>query len=482
MSNTSKSVEIWESAPVDFEVSESYESEVDGKYILAKIVGPSFFPETVSRNNVHYPLEAWENAISNETFQARLRDRLVFGTIGHDIELKDDEIREGKISHIVSRVWIDDDGIGKAEYLILNTGPGATLNTLLRAGSKLRVSTKAEGQFTRGPNGGKSVAPSSFALDRIDFVIDPGYRDALPILIESLNSENSPHEVKEMADLSVTTILESNLAEARQTTTSLRENLATVQESLSAANVEKARLESTLEGYRSFGTVAALQESMSELDQYRNIGTVHELHESLDAADKALTDLTSTLSETSDELEQVRNLATQNDDYDELGSPSEVRDALEAAENIIDELKAYRELGTVEELTALLDRAQEMTESLEQQELEALAAKYNVGLDVVKSLCDKCETVEEAEQLLMAIKGDKPEDAPAAPAQEECAVREDDDDGEGEELERAPVAESMTSRLLNRSHKFASTRKITESKKLDSSAPLSARLMGGKQR
>ena len=184
-------VEIWESTENnDFDIKDDT-SEVDGKYILARVQGPAFFPGTTSKNKVFYPVEAWESALEDPALLNKLQSRLVFGTIGHDTDLGDNEIREGKLSHIVTKVWIDESGTGRAEYLILNTPPGQILNTLLRAKSKIRVSTKAAGFYESGTSrdGTRKVIPSSFKLERIDFVIEPGYTQALPELLESLNND-----------------------------------------------------------------------------------------------------------------------------------------------------------------------------------------------------------------------------------------------------------------------------------------------------
>jgi hypothetical protein len=137
---------IWESKEGDFKVIErDGESEVDGVHILARIEGPAFFPETVSEgNNVYYPQEAWENAIADPSLKTKLADRLVYGTIGHNIDLDDDAIREGKFSHVTTRVWINEENVGRAEYLVYNTDPGRTLNMLLRTKSKLRVKPMAD--------------------------------------------------------------------------------------------------------------------------------------------------------------------------------------------------------------------------------------------------------------------------------------------------------------------------------------------------
>lgn len=479
MTNLTKSTEIWESVdPVSFTIQESA-SEVDGKYILAKVIGPAFFPNTTSRNKVHYPSEAWENAISNDDFLAKLEDRLVFGTIGHESELDDNDIRDGKFSHIVTKVWIDEsDGIGKAEYLILNTEPGKVLNTLLRIGSRLRVSTKAEGYFesSRNRDGSKSIVPDKFILERIDFVRDPGYVNALPSLVESLNPEIS--EEPDMSD-QLAQVQESRINELKVTAEKHEKAASEAANQLAQVRENHARASAILEGYTGFGTPSAVQESFAELAQYRDIGTVQQIHEALDKGSEVLDNLSTSLEQTKEDLEAATSKSSQNSEYDDLGQPSEVRDALEAAQAALAELEQYRALGSLEELQSVIDRASEMTEALEEQELQNLANKYSVSIDIVKSLCDKCDTVEEAEGILTAIKGSAP---PAAPVTEEDdnTPESDDELGDDQDDEKKPtvVGESMSSRLLQRSHKFASRiQEATANKSTNKPTSLAGRLM-----
>jgi len=404
--------DIWESLPSVFEIEEDNISEVDGIHILARVVGPAFFPNTTSKNRVHYPIEAWENAISDPRFLSRLNSRLVFGTIGHNIELTDDAIREGKFSHIVTKTWIDDDNIGKAEYLILNTPPGRTLNTLLRAKCKLRVSTKAGGLYESTSSGGvRTVKPDSFMLERIDFVIDPGYIEALPQLIESLH-ENSSSLSLDKGKLMNTEnnnkpveILESLLVNMQGKATLTEEQLKNLNESLTNIKVEQARTSAILENYQAIGTVTAIHEQFAELEQYRLIGSVQEIHEAFDKGEETVRDLTATVDTIGTQIADLKKPVDEDDsDYTELGSPQEVKDALSQALEIADELQAYRDLGSVDELKEVITNAEAMTSTLESKEKESICAKYSVDCGILDSLLSKGMTLEEVDDMLAKIK------------------------------------------------------------------------------
>lgn len=159
--------------------------DVDGESVIAKIRGPAFFPDTVSRNKVEYSRELWEIAINRPDFRKELEARRIYGTFGHNLPIDDEALRNGLISHIVKDVWIDPvTGVGMAEYLVLNTDPGRTLKVLYGAKSRLRVSTRASGKFLqrRNPKGNQVPNPKIFFLRGIDFVHDPGYLEAEPSL------------------------------------------------------------------------------------------------------------------------------------------------------------------------------------------------------------------------------------------------------------------------------------------------------------
>lgn len=238
--------EVWESAGAYNAVADA--PEVDGVNILAKVAGPAFFPDEVSGNKVEYPQAIWDTVLKDPKVLSALNDRTMFGTIGHDVVMDDNAMRQGLASHITTKMWQDEEtNQGMAEYLILNTPVGRVLNTVLRAGAKLRVSTKANGAF--GPTKANGVKPLiAYFFERIDFVLTPGFTQALPAVMESLNeeeqevlnkiivsaSENEPdqQEAKPMDEKAIT-ILEGQVDDLKQQLAQKNEELASTQGQLS---------------------------------------------------------------------------------------------------------------------------------------------------------------------------------------------------------------------------------------------------------
>ena len=458
-------------------LSESAEtSEVDGKYILARASGPAFFPNTTSRNNVFYPKEAWENAIADEEFQHRLKNRLVFGTIGHDPEITDNEVRKGEFSHIVTKVWIGEDDIGYAEYLVLNTEPGRILNTLLRAGVGISVSTKGYGTtIETSDKDAEMVDPDNFSFDRIDFVIDPGYLQAKPELKESKNTENTNYNRNEQKMDKTIDILENATKRLEESNKSLQTEITESKVALSKAN-------SALDSYRALGSVQQVAEAMSQLDKYRLLGTPRKIKEDLDQAEEVIglledqvQDLTATIDqlkadepattevtedEDTSELDAYRELGTveeikacleraeellaeepkeeeiEEDDEDEaplsdIGSPEEIRALVQEAEEADSLLQQYQELGSVEELKEMCARLEEYSELEKEASAEDLAEEYDVASEVVKKLQDKGLSDDEIKDILDSMQNTvQGEEIEEDGEDEEPLISEDDEEDE----------------------------------------------------
>jgi FtsZ-binding cell division protein ZapB len=471
---------IWESKKGSgFQVLQESEgsSVVDGVHILARVSGPSFFPDTTSRNNVHYPREAWENAINNPEFQERLQNKLVFGTIGHDPEMTDNEVRNGIHSHIVSKVWIDENNIGMAEYLILNTEPGRVLNTLLRAGSRVSVSTRAYGgiQEDKSPTGAEIVDPTDFSLERIDFVIDPGYKQAKPILQEQKhNKENKTQEDNTMADVNVITEqLEKQVSFLTEQYSLSAKDAKELQKALTEAKVNEAKSQAELEGYRALGALAKLQESAKKLAKFEELGEPEDLEKNLEEGAETIEELTAEIErlqalkaeleakvaendQAGTELEQTK---TQLAEFDDLGSAEEIRDLLGTVEEVQEELDQYRELGTVDEIKDAFAKIEKFAEESEQAELQELADEYGADPEAINLLKAKGLSNEEIETVLdgvATVEGDADVDITEEDGEDEEGVEGDEEDEDGE-----VIGESLSSVTLRR---LSRMKRIAESK------------------
>lgn len=239
---SSRLVEVFQPG-VDWVVEDVNESlvegKVDGKHVLGRVKGQFFAPNGTSRNGRFYPRSLWEKVIRNVDVKNRLTERTMFGTIGHDdTPVTEEQLRNGEVSHIVTNLHIDENGIGLGEAIILDTPSGRNLNTYLRAGSRLSTSSRASGRFAKEPNreGVPIVDEDSYLFETFDFVIEPGFLEARPDLVESLNK---PTEVFPMS--------EANDPIVRDAMKELSESRRLLQEQVMTAQSENGSLKARVE-------------------------------------------------------------------------------------------------------------------------------------------------------------------------------------------------------------------------------------------
>lgn len=377
-----KSIELCES---DQQFMLEEVSEVDDEHILARVVGESFFLNKASRNRRFYTESLWRKVLDESYVQQKFDDRLMYGTIGHGQILDDDAIREGKVSHIVSRMWIDDQTQkGMAEFLVLNTPTGRVLNTLLRAKSKLYTSTRAKGSFDkkRDSDGNQYVSESNFSFETIDFVYNPGFLQSRPDLVEELQDDLKHLEgIKAMADNKHDDLIAEEFRAQRKTIDDLQEQnseLRTERTTLSAKVEELTGKAAVAAQYEEFGTPAevaeklgklaaleadnaSLTESASIVEELKALGDVAEIKETLSTARKFVEDFGN--------FEDAGNLLNQyNAVVESLGTPEEIQAHLEShlkmVESGITDVDAaaavarlmIEEFGSVEEAQAVLNK------------------------------------------------------------------------------------------------------------------------------
>lgn len=179
--------------------------------VLGVVEGVFFIPEKPSRNGRVYSERLWKRVLSELDVKRLLENRLMIGTVGHEDVDFDALIREQKVSHVVTDLWIGEDGKGYGRAEILDTPVGRILYTLLKNGSKMAVSSKGWGEYKGITSDNLYVVDEgSFVLERFDFVCDPGFLEAMPGLkkqYESLimNKEDKKEvgEMNEMIDVLV---------------------------------------------------------------------------------------------------------------------------------------------------------------------------------------------------------------------------------------------------------------------------------------
>lgn len=154
-------------------------------HILAKVVGPMFKPNGESRNRRFYSRKLWENVLSSPDTGRKLKSGML-GTLLHP----KDETYAHPIhsSHVIKKLWINEsNGLGYGEAYILDTPVGRIVNTLYRSGLvEMFSSTRSRGKLSTKKTSSNVpyVDEDHYYLESIDFVLDPGFLEAKPQLLE----------------------------------------------------------------------------------------------------------------------------------------------------------------------------------------------------------------------------------------------------------------------------------------------------------
>ena len=336
---------------------------VDGKYVIGRVLGEFFVPDGESRNLRFYTESLWKKVLGNQDVGRRMGERKIFGTIGHDEEpVTEQQLRRGEVSHIVTRLWIDEDASGvkrgMGEALILSTPAGQYLNTYLRAGCRLNTSSRASGSLAEGRdhNGIPVVDEDTYVFETFDFVLDPGFLQAKPDLVEQLGQLQSEHkEANTMPeDTMGTKLVEASMRTLQESRDALQHQLG---EAIAAKNATEASLK---EANRRLESLARVEHAAPVLEK---------LGLSADTATRiprVMEDLG--LNTFAELVKFLEGISPKDAKAIQGGKISEKLATLEAyqtkvaatpqrgvqiGERAAAEISSYRKLGSVKELTAL---------------------------------------------------------------------------------------------------------------------------------
>ena len=380
------------SSPVQFSIEESTTLPPG---VLSKVSGPFFFPGGTSRNERYYPQELWEKALKQPRVQEKLKNLVMYGTVFHP---KSEPPIED-YSHVITNLWIDRDPIsgkrvGMGEAYILDTPRGKVLNTFLKLGSKWCVSSRASGAYISGKtteSGAQVVDPDTYQLDTFDFTPDPGFLDAHPRLVESLerlsNKGKTITEDFSMDNREVMNeeVFKSLLRENKNLKRDLDEalNNCRMYEDLGSPENIKEALESgkhvakALREYTRHGSVDRIKTIRSErkkikesLKKYKALGSRKAISEVLKVADKAVKRLNSyqeigSPQDIKEVFSRSVKLSETTGKYKKLGTPFEIHEAFVKTRGALGLLKAYKKIGSVSEIQESYKKVLEMVKLLD---------------------------------------------------------------------------------------------------------------------
>lgn len=381
-----------------FQLDESFQKEkdprVDGENIIGSVEGIFFVPDGFSRNDRFYPCELWQKQLADSEINRRLENSIMFGCIGHTAgPVTEQDLSEGKVSHIMSKLWIDEStGMGMGKAYILNTPAGRNLKTYLKAGSNLKVSSRGEGSFAEGmeKDGHPVVEASSYNLITFDFVIEPGFTETNPqiqenyieeVLIDnknevtqkkgkddSMDAEKILEEYKADRDAARTALEESKKQHSEEIA-KLQEELAKRQDKVKALT-EKMKSDAKKAGLRSSVAQARVRKLQATVESYSSLGSAEDIKKASMISKAAIQELKS---------------------YKSLGTISDIQKSLNRLVSVSEELQAYKSLGALKSLKELVSMSERFT---------VLQARQKVMDEAKKLSEDSGKAIEEVAKMI----------------------------------------------------------------------------------
>jgi hypothetical protein len=423
-----------------FNISEVLEPTEKNSAILCTLKGEFFFPDGYSRNKRFYPKELWEKSLNQPNIIKKLAERRFYGTISHEQEINDKAFLEGKISHIVTEMKITNEGQGYGELVVLNTPAGKIVDVFARAQSKLFLSTRGSGTFKGEKDGMPIVNPENFILESVDFVLEPGFEEASPEMLEALNKLNQSEEPKgdEQMDKIIET-LQASVNKKEEEIKELREKLDATETQLDQVNKENDVLVKSNE---------SLTEAKTILEGYQALGTVEELTEMLEKSPKIIKEWSdfSKIGDTASEIKEALELSEKViTAYEEIGKPHEIVEALELLEGFKNQVDA---IGTVEEINQAVDLLEEYSskqkEAKTQAEITELAKELNVSEEKISKVYGKISN-EEIREMFEGLQDDLSEFR-----KPKKKVNEDKDEEEEDATSGGAFSKPLAERLIER--------------------------------
>ena len=118
-----------------------------------------------------------------------LKRRRVLGELDHP---QDGKTSLKRVSHLLTKLWVEEDGRVMGEAEVLPTPEGKTLAALIGARVQIGVSSRGFGSTKPIDRGGKTIEEvgDDYTLKTFDFVCEPAMRTAYPAIYnEDVNSE-----------------------------------------------------------------------------------------------------------------------------------------------------------------------------------------------------------------------------------------------------------------------------------------------------
>lgn len=156
--------------------------------ILGRLVGTIADFKNPTRNGRLYSEQLWDNVFKDPIMQEKLKNRAVFGELGHPADRTEVDMEKIAIC-LAEEPKKYPDGTLKGVFDILDTPNGRILKTLCDYGCQIGVSSRGEGDVVEDWSGsGERVDPETYSCECWDAVLIPAVESARPSYVtESLS-------------------------------------------------------------------------------------------------------------------------------------------------------------------------------------------------------------------------------------------------------------------------------------------------------
>lgn len=138
----------------------------------------------VNENHRIYPINILSEAI--DQLQDKIKQRRVVGELDHPPDAK---IHLDRVSHLITKVWVEDEDVYGELEILEKTEKGKILKGLIESGVQLGISSRGVGDVAVVERNGEKyyeVQPG-YQLITWDVVAEPSVQEAYLVLAESTN-------------------------------------------------------------------------------------------------------------------------------------------------------------------------------------------------------------------------------------------------------------------------------------------------------
>jgi hypothetical protein len=170
--------------PFEYQITESE----NGRFRVEGVFQRS---DVENANKRVYPRSIWEKELKEQRVQDMLSHRAMFGELDHP---SDGKTSLKRVSHIITDLQLEQDGVVSGAAEILPTPNGQILRSLFESGAQVGISSRGSGSVSNG------VVQEDFKLGTFDFVARPSTPGALPRLATGESNSRTRTEGDEAVD------------------------------------------------------------------------------------------------------------------------------------------------------------------------------------------------------------------------------------------------------------------------------------------